>query len=334
MSEDAPQRPLSELNLFDGYLQPRARQFARAGQPLWIINDCFDGEITGALKCTRWASKQAGGTVRTLNLAGDEQTMQALEAELAANQSISVNLLGCMEQASERLLETIGSSPALVMLDPLQGAGTRVETLARLNTRRMAKTELLLTLTAASLRRLISDGAPEHIDRVVGSSLWRRLSRQEDDLSNLTRISVLYRACLQRGGYTYARKIVLREPGDRPGRSQLVFVTHSRTALSLMSDLACAYLSGDQDTLAPSELAERVCRLGAQLQSANSGQIIGGLACELFGRFTSGQCRQVIADLARRGTIHVPDPDCISDGQTLMFGATSQMALFDTDPPS
>lgn len=333
MSEDASQRPLSELNLFDGFLRPRARQIAREGQLLWIVNDCFEGEISAALTCTRWASKQPAGTVRTLNLAGDEQTMELLQAKLASHQSVSVNLLGCLEQAPERLLETIGPSPALVMLDPLRDAGTRIETLARLNTRRIAKTELLLTLTATGLRQLIADGAPEHIDRVVGSSLWRRLSRQEDDLSNLTRISVLYRACLQRGGYAYARKIPLHGSGDRTGRSQLMFATHSRTALSLMSDLACAYLRGEQSTLAPGELAERVCRLGAQLQSANTGQIIGGLACELFGGFTSDECRQVIADLARRGTIHASDPDRISDGQTLMFGATSQMALFDTDLP-
>ena len=332
MSQDAPREPLSELNFLDGYLRPRVQRLAHEGQRLWLVNCCWEGEITSALACARWADEQDDGAVSTLNLAGDEQTMTTLEVQLRRDRSLNVNLPGCLEENSERLLERIGCSPAFVMLDPLRDAGTRIDTLARLNLRRPARTDLLLTLTAQGLRSLTSGSETEHIDRVIGSSLWRQWVPQGDEQSNLKRISVLYRACLQRSGYTYARTITPRESGEQQGVSQLVFASASRTALSLVSDLACAYLRADHSTPALDELSERVCRLGAQLQSASSGQIIAGMACELFGRFTSDECRQVIGELARRGTIVASDPDRISDGQTLMFGATSQMALFDADP--
>jgi hypothetical protein len=338
MSQDALSQPLSELDLLDRYVGVRSAQFAREGHQLWIINGCAQGQIALASMCARWAHDRGDGQIsppaRILNLASDEYTLQALEQALEPYQSVSVNVFGSLEQSLERVLRTVGPSPTFVMLDPLDCGGIRIDVLARLNSRRGAKTELLLTLAANSLGDLTAAFPPERLDRVIGSSLWRRLSRNDDDLSNLTRVAVLYRACLQRRGYAYARKIQLRTVDGAQPTCQLVFATRSQASLALMSHLVCGYQRACQQTVPRlSELADRICRYGAQLGDASTNQIVRGLSGDLFGQFTAEEYRQTIRDLVTRGAILAADEQNLTDEQKLTFSASSQMALFDTEAP-
>ncbi|HEY7932679.1 MAG TPA: hypothetical protein VID48_02550 [Solirubrobacteraceae bacterium] len=336
MSQDALLEPLSELDLLNKYLGVRSVLYAREGHPLWIVNCCGQGDTRSALRCASWVREQQENDptqiLRTLNLAVDEPTMTALERDLDPYQSEAVNVLGSLEQSLDRVLRTIGSSPAFVTLDPLIGGGVRIDSLARLISRRGRRTELLLRLDASSLEILFDTAPEERLDQLIGSSLWRRLWREGEQLANLTRISVLYRACLQRRGYSHARKIALRDQPLGAPQTQLLFATRSQSAVVLMSDLVCRYRRQESEDAPPrpDELSDRVCRFGADLGTASTNQILRGLSGELFGQFTTQEYREAISRLLTRGTIVGPDRESLTDEDPLSFNSSTQMALFDT----
>jgi three-Cys-motif partner protein len=337
MGPQAQLDPLSELDFLRRYLSSRSQVFAREGHPFWIVNACAGGQTASAVSFARWIAalqeEDPTQTSRVLNLASDEPTMSALDRDLEPYQAQAVNVLGPLDAALDRVLRTIAAAPAFVVLDPFIGQGFRIDSLARLISRRGRRTELLLHLDCASLEKLTQDVSDERMDQIAGSSLWRRLWRAGEQQENLTRISVLYRACLQRRGYSHARKIVLCEQPGGHSQTQLVFATRSGPALVSMSDFVCRarrQISEDAPPPAGWELSERIRRFGADLGSASTNRILAGLCGELFGQFTTEEYRQAIGDLLARGTAVGPDRDSVTDEDTLRFDSATQMALFDT----
>lgn len=337
MSESVPLEPLVELDLMNRYVAERVATWRREGHLPWLLNASVRTGDRAPVLAAEWAQNQKIGhraeILRTLNLASDENAFLGLLEDLEPYSTVTSTLSGSLESTLESVMSEIGVEPAIVLLDPFSGDGVSIDTLQRLHARRGRKAELLVNLDYRSFEQACRRHSPERIDEIVGSSLWRKLWDEAGRWSSLTRVSVLYRASLQRRGYTFARQIHLHFPAGEQPTSQLVFASRSRLAIALMSDLACRYQRERSD--APPrqirELTDRIHELGGHLGGASTNRIVQALSPDLFGEFQITEYRKAIRDLARRGVIVRAESSGIDDDEILSFSGTSQMALFDSE---
>jgi three-Cys-motif partner protein len=335
MSQLAPLEPLIEFDLLSKYMGARCTAWRRAGRLSWLLHASVREGERSPLLAAEWAQNQAVGhrarILRTLNLADDEQALEALERDLEPYSAVNANLSGSLEHSLERVIQTIGVDPAFVLLDPLRDGGVRVDSLARLLSRRGRQTELFVHLDRDSLQELRDELPPEHIDQVIGTSLWRKLCEDASPEMSLTRVAALYRASLQRHGYAFARPVALCGSAQQGG-AHFVFATRSRFSMTLMSDLVCRYRRANDDppTRDIRELSDRIYELGGKLQSASTQRILEGLCPQLFGEFQSTDYRKAIRGLVQRDAIARTDSNGIEDEEVLLFNGAPQMALFDS----
>jgi three-Cys-motif partner protein len=338
MSQLAPFEPLIEFELLSKYMAARCAAWRSAGHLSWVMHASVQAGERSPLLAAEWAQNQTIGhrarIMRTLNLTSDEQTLEALEADLSPFSSVAINMSGSLEQSLERVVQTIGVDPVFVLLDPLRDGGVKLDSLARLLSRRGRQTEMLAHLDRDSLRELRETRTREHIDEVIGSSLWRSLCEDSSPERSLARVSALYRASLQRCGYAFAREIPLRGDCDQQAASRLVFASRSRLSVASMSDLVCRYRRAHDDPPKRdiSELSARVYELGGRLGSASTDRLIQGLCPQLFGEFQNTDYRKAIRGLVQRGAIARSNHDGSDDAEALTFNGAPQMALFDSTP--
>ncbi|HEY7891160.1 MAG TPA: three-Cys-motif partner protein TcmP [Solirubrobacteraceae bacterium] len=336
MNELVALEPLIELDLMNRYIAPRTAVWRNEGHLPWLINASVATGDRAPAASAEWAQNQKIGhraeILRTLNITGDEETFLHLHTELSPYATVTGTLSGSLESSLEQVMGEIEGEPVFVLLDPFAADGVRIDALQRLLSRRGRKTELLVSLDLHSFEEMCSNSAAEKIDEIIGSSLWRKLWDENGRWSSLTRVSVLYRAALQRRGYAFARQLPLHAPDDQRPTSQLVFASRSRLGVALMSDLACRYRR--ERTQAPArqikELRDRIHELGGRLGGASTNRIVQGLSPDLFGEFQITEYRKAIRDLVNGGVIIREDASGINDDEILTFSGTSQMALFDS----
>jgi three-Cys-motif partner protein len=335
MSQPTPLEPLIEFDLLNKYMTARCAAWRHSGHLSWLLHASVQAGERSPLRAAEWAQNQTIGhrarILRTLNLAEDEQTLEDLERDLSPFSSVASNLSGSLESSLERVIQTIGVDPAFVLLDPLRDGGVCIESLARLLSRRGRQTELLVHLDNDSLEELRRSSTREHIDEVIGTSLWRTLCESTSPERSLTSVAALYRASLQRRGFSFAREIPPCRDSSWRNSSRVLFASRSRLSVALMSDLVCRYRRAHEDppTRDIRELSDRIYELGGRLQSVSTDRLMQSLSPQLFGEFQNTDYRKAVRGLVQRGAIARSDHSGIDDEETLTFNGAPQMALFD-----
>lgn len=336
MSQLAPLEPLIEFDLLNKYLAARCMAWRQSGHLSWLLHASARSGERSPLLAAEWAQNQMIGhgarIMRTLNLADDEQALEDFERDLSPFSSVASSLSGSLESSLERVIQMIGVDPAFVLLDPLRDGGVRIDSLTRLLSRRGRQTELLVHLDRDSLEELRQSHTQEHIDEVLGTSLWRTLCENTSPERSLTSVAALYRASLQRRGFSFAREISPCGNAVWRDGARLVFASRSRLSVALMSDLVCRYRHAHEDppTRDIRELSDRIYELGGRLQNASTDRLMQTLSPQLFGEFQSTDYRKAVRGLVQRGAIARSDHSGIDDEETLTFNGAPQMALFDS----
>lgn len=215
----------------DGFAGPGEYEGGEPGSPIIALDSLIEHS---------YFPKMSGCEFLFLFIEADRAHFEMLERTVAGRHfhpNVKPRVrCGTFEEHMAQVLDSLGEkqmAPAFVMVDPFGVKGLPLNLLRRLAS--FPKTELLITFIYESMSRFLgSDNFKPHLDKLFGTSEWRRAMNLHGDRRKEF-LSDLYARQLGSIGMEYVRLFEMKDAGNRT-EYFLAFATHHTEGLRVMKE--------------------------------------------------------------------------------------------------